>query len=396
MLRTLSLTLLSILLVGLGPTWSPDRQARAQQQGQQAAPAGGDIQQPAGTARLKELVSIKGTSPLQLTGYGLVVGLDRTGDRARGQRSAPYTVQSIANMLRNFDINVDPSVLTSRNTAAVMVTARLTPFHQTGGALDVTVSSLGDARSISGGVLLQTPLLGPGSQAVYAIAQGPVSTGAVDASSYGSSVQINSSNTGRVPGGGIVQQELQTSFGQNGQLNLMLDRPDFTNASRIADAINAQYDEAAAIQHAGLIQVNLPNEAVSPSSFVGDLEGMTVEVDVPARVVINERTGTIVAGGNIRINEVMVTSGNIIVSTQRDPFVSQPGPFAQQGETVQGARGTASVEEDRSESVVLPPNTDVQQLAQTLNDLGVAARDVIAIFQAIDRAGALQGDLIIQ
>lgn len=397
-----TLFIVAAALIGLWPALSEAQQGAQGAQGAQGVQGAQGAQDaagppaPAGNARLKELVSIQGTKPLQLTGYGLVVGLDRTGDRARGRRSAPYTVQSIANMLRRFDINVDPSVLGSRNTAAVMVTAKLTPFHQPGSSMDVTVSSLGDARSLSGGVLLQTPLLDPSSNTAYAIAQGPVSTGAVSASSFGSRVRINHSNTGRVPGGAVVQQSLETTFGQEEQLGLMLDRPDFTNASRIADAINGQYEDAAAIQHAGLVQVNLPDAAASPAAFVSDLQAMTIEVDTPARVVINERTGTVVAGGNIRINEVMVTSGNIIVSTQADPFVSQPAPFSEQGETVQGAQGTASVQEDRTESVVLPPNTNVQQLAQTLNDLGIAARDVISIFQAIDRAGALQGELIIQ
>jgi flagellar P-ring protein precursor FlgI len=347
--------------------------------------------QQAGTARLKDLVVIEGAMPVQLTGYGLVVGLDRTGDRARGRRGAPYTVQSIANMLRQFGISVDPTVLASRNVAAVMVTATMDPFYGPGSTLDVTVSSLGDARSLSGGVLLQTPLLNPITGQVHAMAQGPVSTSAVLAASSGSSVKVNHSNTGRVPGGGLVTALLPTRLDAEA-VGLILKEPDFTNAVRIADIINGSFADAAAAVHAGLVRVTVPEGG--PSALLAALEGLRVDVDVPARVVINERTGTIVAGADVRISEVMVTYGSLIVSTQADPFVSQPAPFSQ-GETVAGAAGSANVSEEGARSVVLPPNTDVNQLAAALNELGLTARDVIAIFQAIKRAGALQGELII-
>jgi len=349
--------------------------------------------QQAGQARLKDLVTLEGAAPVQLVGYGLVVGLNRTGDLARGQRGSPYTVQSIANMLRRFGITVDPALLQARNAAAVMVTATLDPFAGPGSRLDVTVSALGDARSLSGGVLLQTPLLDPVSGQVYAIAQGPVSTGAVLASSFGSSVQINHTNTGRVPGGGLVTQPLPVQL--NGpQLGLILKRPDFTNAIRIAEAINALYPNAAEAVHAGLVRLNLPDGAANPAQLLAELETLSIAVDIPARVVINERTGTIVAGGNVRISEVMITYGSLVISTQAEPFVSQPLPFSQ-GETVTGARSTVEVQEEVTRSVVLGPNADVAQLAAALNELGLTARDIIAIFQAIDRAGALQGELVI-
>jgi len=344
--------------------------------------------------RLKDLVQIAGIQPVQLTGYGLVVGLENTGDRARGRRGSPYTVQSIANMLRKFGITVDPALLTSRNAAAVMVTATLEPYHQPGTTIDVTVSALGDARSLSGGVLLQTPLLNPFTGEVYALAQGPISTGGLQASAAGSRVQVNHSNTGRIPGGAVVQQSVDVQLSTAGNIGLILKKPDFTNAVRIADIINTRYPDAATVEHAGLIQVNVPADAPNPSTFIASLEDLTVEVDVPARVVINERTGTIVTGGNVRISEVMVTYGSIVVSTQAEPFVSQPAPLSQ-GATVVGERATTAIEEDRTRSVVLSPNATVNELAATLNQLGLSARDVIAIFQAIDRAGALQGELVI-
>ena len=344
--------------------------------------------------RLKEVIHLEQASPTQLTGYGLVVGLDRTGDRARGQRGAPHTITSITNMLQRFGISVDPTFLTARNVAAVLVTATIDPFTSTGSSIDVTVSAIGDARSLSGGVLIQTPLISPTSGALHAMAQGPVSTGAVLASSNGSSVQINHTNTGRIPNGGIVSQAIPLDMTGLNTLRLVMKEPDFTNATRVADAINNLYPDAATPQHAGLINVTVPADAGGAPALIASLEELTIAIDVPARVVINERSGIIVAGGNVKVNEVLLTYGSIVISTQTDPFVSQPNPFSN-GETVQGAAGSASIEEDGTRSIVLGPSADVNQLAAALNDLGLTARDVIGIFQAIDRAGALQGDLII-
>jgi flagellar P-ring protein precursor FlgI len=351
--------------------------------------------QDAGSARLKDLVVLEGAAPVQLMGYGLVVGLDRTGDRARGERGSPYTVHSIVNMLRRFGINVDSGHLAARNAAAVMVTATAAAFNGTGSALDVTVSALGDARSLSGGVLLQTPLVNALTNEVHAMAQGPLSTGAILASSRGSSVRVNHSNTARIPNGAVVTYAAAPQLAEVAEISLVLKRPDYTNAQRIVNVINEDLPEAVAqIDHAGKVTVNVSDVAGGANGFLSQLEAMEIQVDVPARVVINERTGTIVAGGAVRVNEVMVTYGSIVISTQEDTFVSQPPPFSG-GETVSGTVGTASIEEETTRSVVLPPNTNVSQLATALNDLGLTARDVIAIFQAIDRAGALQGELII-
>ena len=177
-------------------------------------------------------------------------------------------------------------------------------------------------------------------------------------------------------------------------LRLVMKEPDFTNATRVANAINNLYPDAATPQHAGLINITVPADAGGAPALIASLEELTIAIDVPARVVINERSGIIVAGGNVKVNEVLLTYGSIVISTQSDPFVSQPNPFSN-GQTVQGAAGTASIEEDGTRSIVLGPSADVNQLAAALNDLGLTARDVIGIFQAIDRAGALQGDLII-
>lgn len=344
------------------------------------------------TARLKDLVVPEGAAPIQLTGYGLVVGLDRTGDRARGRRGAPYTVQSIANMLRTFGITVDPSVLGARNAAAVMVTATMSPYSGPGTPVDVTVAALGDARSLSGGILLQTPLLNPITGDLHVTAQGPVSTGAVSASSAGASARTGPTNTGRVPGGGLVVAVPEVTLAEE-SLGLVLKQPDFTTAAAIAEAVSGAGAEANVV-HAGLVRLNVAAVRGGAAGAMALIEGLQVEVDVPARVVLNERTGTIVAGGDIRISEVMVTYGSLLVSTQTDPFVSQPNAFAE-GETVAGAAGSVAIDEERARSVVLQPNTDVGELAAALNQLGLDATDVISIFQAIDRAGALQGELVI-
>ena len=345
-------------------------------------------------ARLKSLISMKGAAPVQLSGYGLVVGLDQTGDRARGSRGAAYTVKSIVNMLERFGVSVDADRLSSRNTAAVMVTASMSPFSGMGSDLDVTVSAMGDARSLSGGVLLQTPLVNPITQTVHAMAQGPLSTGSAEASTRGTTVRVNHNNTGRIPNGAVITTPLPFSGATNGVVGLVLKDPDFTNASKISEAINNALGDIAETEHAGLVNVQIPQQLQSAAELMAMLEGISVSVDKPSRVVINERTGTIVAGGGVSISEVMVTYGNLVISTEQDPFVSQPNAFGE-GETVAGAEGEASIAQEEARSVVLPPNTNVNELAQALNELGLTARDVISIFQSIDKANALQGNLII-
>ena len=353
------------------------------------------VAQPAiANARLKDLVVPAGAAPVQLTGYGIVVGLDRTGDRARGRSGAPYTVQSIANMLQRFGIAVDPQHLGSRNAAAVMVTATLDPFAGPGSGIDVTVSSLGDARSLSGGVLLQTPLqdmLSGGD--VFAMAQGPVLTGTLLASAAGTSQRTGPTNTGRVPGGGVVTQAPATTL-PTGTMDLVLRTPDFTNAVAVANAVNDAFPGAASAMHAGLVRVEVPAEAGGPAGLMATLEGLSIGVDVPARVVVNERTGTVVAGGAVSISEVMITYGSLTISTAVDPAISQPRPFSD-GQTVAVPVGSADIDESYARSVVLRPNTTVAELAAALNELGLAVRDVISVFQAIDRAGALQGELVV-
>lgn len=346
------------------------------------------------SARLKDLVTPAGAAPTQLLGYGIVVGLDRTGDRARGRSGAPYTVQSIANMLQRFGIEVDPQYLGSRNAAAVMVTATLDPFAGPGSSLDVTVASLGDARSLSGGVLLQTPLQNMAAGGtVHAIAQGPILTGTLLASAAGSSTRTGPTNTGRVPSGAFVTLGSGATLAE-GPLDLILREPDFTNAAAVTASINDAFPGAATTVHAGLVRVEVPANAGGPAGLMAALEGLRMEVDAPARVVVNERTGTVVAGGAVSIGEVMITYGSLTISTAVDPVISQPQPFSD-GETVETRVGAVDIAEGAVRSVVLQPNTSVSELAGALNELGLSARDVISVFQAIDRAGALMGELVV-
>ncbi len=360
-----------------------------------ALAAGTPHAQTSASARLKELVVPAGAAPVQLMGYGIVVGLDRTGDRARGRSGSPYTVQSIANMLQRFGIAVDPQFLGSRNAAAVMVTATLDPFAGPGGALDVTVASLGDARSLAGGVLLQTPLqdMAAGGE-IYAMAQGPVLTGTVLAEAAGTSTRTGPTNTGRVPAGASVVRAPETVL-PTGSFDLVLREPDFTNAAAIAEAVNGAFPGSATAVHAGLVRVEVPADAGGPTGLMAALEGIRVGIDVPARVVLNERTGTIVAGGAVSIAEVMVTYGSLTISTQVDPAISQPNALSRNGQTVAVPVGSVGIDQGAVRSVVLQPNTTIAELAAALNELGLSARDVIAVFQAIDRAGALQGELVV-
>lgn len=348
--------------------------------------------------RLSDLVEIQNAREIKLIGYGLVAGLNRTGDRSLSRQGAVFTVQSITNMLKNFGINVDPQQLRTRNIAAVMVTATISPFNAPGSQLDVTVSSLGDARSLSGGVLLQTPLIDPFTKKVYAYSQGPLLTGGVSAEIGGASMSRNQSMTATIPGGATVINNAMYKPDNSKPLGLVLLKPDFTNAMRIGTIINKTFkDSLAHVENAGLISINWPKNDKSVNAmnmFTSRVLNLQIETDAPARVVINERTGTIVAGGNVLIGSVLISHGNIQIQTQSTPFVSQPAPFSN-GTTVKGQIPQVGINEQSAKNFVINSNTKVTDLAQMLTNLGLLPRDIIAIFQAIDKAGALKGKLVI-
>lgn len=350
------------------------------------------------TTSLSDLVEVQHAQRKELIGYGLVTGLDRTGDRTISRRGAVFTVQAIANMLENFGITVDSDRLRTRNVAAVMITASISPYHAPGSEINVTVSSLGDASSLQGGVLLQAPLFDPDNETVYAKAQGPLTVGGITAEIPGARVTKNQTLTATIPGGGVVERNNEFSFDTEEPLGLVLREPSYANARRIAEVINEAFDEEIAfVQHPGVVKADWPEafrDRGATNVFTSIILEQEIEVDSPARVVINERTGTIVAGGKVIIDEVMISHGNIQVRTQVTPFISQP-PALSGGETVVVPVPEVGISEQSAQTIVLEPETTVRQLAESLNLIGLSPRDIISIFQAMDRAGSLRGKLIV-
>lgn len=343
----------------------------------------------AGAARLKDLTEIGGVRNNQLVGYGLVVGLDGTGD---GRRAA-FTVQSFVSMLETMGVTVDPKSVGVKNVAAVMVTAVLPPFARQGNRLDVLVSSIGDADNLQGGTLMLTPLKGIDGR-IYAVAQGPVNTGGFEVSGTASQVARNFPTVGRVLSGAIIEREVATDFGTRSTLTFSLRNPDFTTAARIVDAINTRLSEPVArAQDAGTIEVRIPDpyldDTVPLLAALGEIE---VETDTRAKVVINERTGTVVMGEQVRLSTVAIAHGNLSITVRENFDVSQPYPFSR-GQTVVLPETHIHVQEEASQLTVVPQGVNIGQVVSALNALGVTPRDLIAIFQAIKAAGALQADL---
>ncbi|MBL3593131.1 MAG: flagellar basal body P-ring protein FlgI [Synergistaceae bacterium] len=337
--------------------------------------------------RLKDLASIEGARSNQLVGMGLVVGLQGTGDRG------DLVLRMMQNMVNQFGIAIDADGLRSRNAAVVSVTVDLPPFARPGQAIDARVSAMGDAKSLEGGVLLQTPLRAANG-AVYAAVQGPVLVGGFSAGGQAASVEKNVTTTGRIAGGVLVEREVPTGFtGPGGTISLLLNQPDFTTARRMADAVNGRFGAVARPSDAGRVEVSLPPAyASNPSVFVAELEALSVQPDMVARVVVNERTGTVVMGGNVRIGTVAVAHGNLTVQVVEQPEVVQPQPFGQ-GQTAVVPRTGVAAQEGGGQLVTVPQAGTVDELVEALNGVGASPRDMIAILQAIDRAGALHGRL---
>lgn len=346
------------------------------------------------SVRIRDIARVQSVRPNQLAGYGLVVGLNGTGD----SQQVPFTIQSIVNMLRRFGVTVDMSTVQTKNAAAVMVSADVPAFYKNGSRLDVTVSSLGDAKSLQGGTLLQTPLLGA-DDAVYAAAQGPVTLGGFSASSGGSGVAKNHPTTGLVTGGALIEKEIPTTLtSSDGTIRINLADPDFSNATSIAAAINGSLGAgAAAAEDAATIVVHptadYRDDAVRFISVIGDL---TIQPSTPARVVLNERTGIVVIGGGVRIAPIAVAQGSLSVEIQSDAQVSQPGPLALTGKTVVVPKTTVNAKEDGGPLTVLRTGATLAELVRALNALRVTPRDMVAIIQAIKAAGALYAELDVQ
>lgn len=344
--------------------------------------------------RIKDLVMISGARDNQLVGFGLVAGLAGDGDK-----DPVYTKQAVANMLQRYGINVPASSLSSKNIGVVMVTAEIPAFVKSGSRLDVTIASMGDAKSLQGGVLLQTALLGADNK-VYAVAQGALAVGGFTAGQGGgggATVTKNHPTVATIVGGALVEREISATIVHDRAIELLLRDASFTSAARIATAINEMFQGSATATDSSTVRVHIP-EGINgtPVDFIARLEGIEVTPDAPARIIVNERTGTIVATSRIRISNCAVSHGNVTINVASSQDVSQPAPLSNTGKTAVTQRVNTDVTESKSQLVALPELPTVEKVASALNTLGVTPRDMMAIFQAMRQAGALQAELIIR
>jgi flagellar P-ring protein precursor FlgI len=342
--------------------------------------------------RIKDIARFRGVRPNQLRGIGLVIGLEGTGDTKR----MPTTANLLANFLIDSGTRIDPALINAQNVALVAVTAELPPFSAPGNRVDVTVQSIGDAKSLQGGYLLQTPLYAQSDRTkAMVVAQGAVSIGGFNASSGGASVQKNHVNVGRVPEGGIVEASVDTKVVFDGALYLELDDADLTTASRLAEKLAEKFPELAPSPvDGGTIRLALP-AGQAPVQVMSRVETTTVFADIPALVVVNERTGTIVMGGNVKLGPAVVAHGSLQVVIQQEVIVSQPAPLSQ-GQTVVTNQPEVAATEEAAQVGLLSPNASINDLARIFQTLRLAPRDIIAILQALREQGALKARIKVQ
>lgn len=352
----------------------------------------------AAQVRIKDIVDVEGVRDNLLVGYGLIVGLNGTGDTLR---NSPFTEQSLAAMLERLGVNTraqtgtNLTTMRTRNVAAVMVTATLPPYAAQGTRIDVNVAALGDASSLLGGTLLVTPLIGADGE-VYAVGQGPVAVGGFAAGGENANVVRNVPTAGRIASGAIVEREVAFSLAELPVLRLSLRNPDFTTASRITAAINRRLrgNYARATDPSSVLLTIPPNRRRNVVGLITDLEQIRIEPDQVAKVIIDEKTGVIVMGDNVRISTVAVAQGNLTVRITEIPQVSQPAPFSETGQTVVTNQTDVQVDEDEDRRLaILREGVSLQELVQNLNALGVGPRDMISILQSIKAAGALQAEI---
>jgi flagellar P-ring protein precursor FlgI len=341
------------------------------------------------TVRIKDMATIEGVRSNQLVGYGLVVGLEGSGD----SQQTKFTTQSVANMLETYGLSVPADKMKVKNVAAVVVTATLPPFAREGATIDVVVSSVGDARTLQGGTLLQTPLRAANGM-VYAVAQGPVSIGGFSAAGGGSSTTKNHPTVGRIPGGAMVEKATKTELTVNDAVNVTLNQSDFATASRTASAINAKIEGGyATAVDANVVRVGVPKEyRDNLVGLIAAVEAVEVTTDTAARVIVNERTGTVIIGGQARITPVAVAHGGLTVEVSTQTQVSQPNAMAP-GTTVVAPQTNVTVKEESGSLMEITSVSTVSELVRALNALKVTPRDLIAILQAVKEAGALQAQL---
>ncbi|WP_170413060.1 flagellar basal body P-ring protein FlgI [Ruegeria arenilitoris] len=348
----------------------------------------------AGTIRLKDLVDFDGVRGNDLVGYGLVVGLNGTGD---GLRNSPFTEEIMSNILERLGVNVNGEDFRPKNVAAVLVTASLPPFARVGGQIDVTVSAIGDSKSLLGGTLIMTPLNAADGQ-IYAVAQGTVLAGGAVAEGEAASVVQGVPTSGVIPSGARVEREIDFDLSTLTQMRLALREPDFTTASRIEIAINTEFNRAVAIMRdSGTVELNIAaTQSVSTAHALGRIENILVEPETKARVVVDQRSGTIVMGQEVRISRVAVSQGNLTLTVEESPIAVQPNPFAR-GETVVVPRTFAGIEEEEGTGLAeIPEATTLSEVVAGLNALGVSPRDMIDILKTIKAAGALHAEFVVR
>lgn len=344
----------------------------------------------ASAERIKELASIQGVRDNQLIGYGLVVGLDGSGDQTT---QTPFTVQSIVSMLAQLGVSLPPGTsLQLKNVAAVMVTATLPPFARAGQTIDITASSMGNAKSLRGGTLLMTPLKGADGQ-VYAMAQGNVLVSGAGAAAGGAKVQVNHLSVGRIPGGATVERAVPTMLGQGEYIYLELNTTDFTTATRVANTINENFTpDTAAAQDARMIRVRAP-EGSARVSFLAQVENLMVEpAQGMARVIINARTGSVVMNQAVSLDNCAISHGNLTVVINTETVVSQPAPLSK-GKTTKTEKTTIDIQADKGNVVVLKKGVSLSDVVKALNSIGATPQDLLAILQAMKSAGALRAEL---
>lgn len=357
-----------------------------------AGPVGAQIG--AAQVRLKDLVRIQGVERVDLVGYGVVVGLNKTGDK-----DIELAKRTVSNLMKNFNIFIDPSDITSKNVAVVMITASVEPFHRRGDRVGIQVASMGDATSLQGGILLMTPLLDADAK-TYAVAQGALVVGGYSAGVSGPGGATETKNfptVGRVPNGATLKFDHDVEFIKEGQLELVLRHPDFTTAQRIAEVVASISPNGSVARDAGTVSITIPDDVLEvglTSAFISSIELLRVTPDRRARVVVNERTGTVVLGGEVMISTAIIAHGNLTVRVGSTLGVSQPGAFARVGETAVVEDVQVQVEDEPAKIMVVPRTTSVQELADVLNQLGASPRDLISILDALQNLGALQMELI--
>ena len=346
------------------------------------------------SVRIKDLVEVDGVRANDLVGYGLVVGLNGTGD---GLQNSPFTEEIMSNILERLGVNVAGEKFRPRNVAAVLVTSRLPPFARTGGQIDVTVSAIGDSKSLLGGTLIMTPLNAADGQ-IYAVAQGTIIAGGVAAEGDGAKVIQGVPTAGVIPSGARVEREIEFDLSSLTTLRLALREPDFTTADRIERAVNAEFRRGVAVmQDSGTVEVNIAaTRASSTAHAISRIENILVQPELKARVVVDQRSGTIVMGNEVRLSRVAVSQGNLTLRIEEAPVVVQPNPFAN-GRTVVVPRTGASIEDEGGVSLAeVPAGTSLSEVVSGLNALGVSPRDMIDILKSLKAAGALHAEFIVR